>query len=640
MESSPILISPIVVCVIGGLIAYVLNRRLRVLTGLVALAASVAALVRVIQIFVAVRWDLAGKPLHYLVDYYNFSIGTRLSLNLALRVWHFGALMALGVGFFGALVMLYSLYYMRRHDEPGKFYAFSLWALAGAFVVVMSDNWLFFVVGWEIVTAMLFLLVNLGGPEARNGAAKTFVLLGFADASILLGIVLLVALLPTAGQQVNSVSGLRGIPFQGGLAYAVYLLFLAGALAKGGSMPLNTWVPAAAEHAPIPVLALLPASLDKLLGIYLLARISLQMFVLNDVMSLVLLLVGAVTILGAVFMAMVQHDLRRLLGYHAVSQVGYMVLGMGTGAVVGIVGGLFHMLNNAIYKSALFLGAGSVEDATGERELDRLGGLAKTLPVTFAAMLVAALSISGVPPLNGFVSKWMIYQGAMVSGTSIAPLLLAAAVFGSALTLASFIKVINSVFFGTRPEGMQVRPRGAGVVLMWVPMLVLALLCILFGVWASLPVVKLLGPALAELQGLPSAEQLTWLGSGRTAWPGLWSPGWATILIVVGLALGLVFYLVGRGFKTRIVPAYMGGEIVRDDRIRYRATNFYRTIQELPMIGALLRDAGSGAYDVYHVGQKYGQSVVDWLRRCHNGMLPLYVTWSIAGLVIILLYLG
>src|SRR4030042_5389712 len=115
-------------------------------------------------------------------------------------------------------------------------------------------------------------------------------------------------------------------------------------------------------------------------------------------------------------MSLIQHDLKRLLGYHAVSQVGYMVLGIGTGNPIGIAGGLFHMLNHAIYKSCLFLSGGSVEKKAGTTELDKLGGFAKIMPITFVTFVIASLAISGVPPFNGFASKWMIYQGIIEIG--------------------------------------------------------------------------------------------------------------------------------------------------------------------------------------------------------------------------------
>jgi len=173
------------------------------------------------------------------------------------------------------------------------------------------------------------------------------------------------------------------------LAYCAFLAFVAAAFAKAGAVPFHTWVPDCGEHADAPVSAYLPASLDKLLGIYLLARCVMDLFVPTPAMYTLLMLAGAVTVISAVMMALVQHDLKRLLSFHAVSQVGYMVLGIGSGTAIGLAGGLFHMLNNTIYKCALFLGAGVVEKEAGHTDLDRLGGLAKLLPVTFVSCTVS-----------------------------------------------------------------------------------------------------------------------------------------------------------------------------------------------------------------------------------------------------------
>ena len=171
---------------------------------------------------------------------------------------------------------------------------------------------------------------------------------------------------------------------------------------------------------------------------------------MTDGMNTVLMFFGAITVVGAVIMALVQHNLKRLMSFHAVSQVGYMVMGIASGTLVGLAGGLFHMLNHAIYKSCLFLVAGVVEKEAGSVDLDRLGGLAKRLPLTFIACLIASLSISGIPPFNGFASKWMIYQGLIESGANSSNmtwvLWLAAAMLGSVLTLASFVKVLHAVF--------------------------------------------------------------------------------------------------------------------------------------------------------------------------------------------------
>ena len=278
-----------------------------------------------------------------------------------------------------------------------------------------------------------------------------------------------------------------------GLAGLAMVLLIIGATAKAGSMPFHTWIPDAAVDSPLPFMAFLPASLEKLLGIYFLARISLDMFDMTpgSWVSMMLMILGAATILLAVAMALVQKDYKRLLSYHAISQVGYMILGIGTAVPIGIVGGLFHMLNHALYKSGLFLSGGAVERQAGTTDLAKLGGLARNMPVTFACFFITAASISGVPPFNGFFSKELVYDGALSRGV----IFYAAALLGSVLTAASFLKLGHAAYFGRRDASLD-RVKEAPVTML-APMIVIAGFCVLFGVYNALPLDNLIVPALA-----------------------------------------------------------------------------------------------------------------------------------------------
>ena len=605
----------------AGLVCWLMGRSGRKLSFWLALLCSAWT--------VWITWNIFRQPI-LTVNRSWFDVGG-LGLGLILRTTPLNSLIGLAVAGFTLLITLYSAGYLRKEFPASRYYAYVMWTLAGALTALYADHLLLLLIGWEVVTLMLFLLVNLGGTEAAaKGGMKSFVMLGLADCAMLASLAIL------WGTGATPSLLLSEIP-EGGLAvgttvgYLTYILLLVGALAKAGAMPFHTWVPAAAEGAPTSVMAFLPASLDKLLGIYLLALISLRMFAIDEAMQLLLLIIGAVTVLGAVMMAMIQHDLRKLLSYHAVSQVGYMVLGIGTGLWIGILGGLFHMLNNAIYKCCLFLTAGAVERRAGTTDLDRLGGLGRLMPVTFVACGVAAFSISGVPPLNGFVSKWMIYQGLLASPLRIAPLALVAALFGSALTLASFVKVLHSVFTGPVSSSAAARePREVGLSML-VPMIVLAAFCVLFGLWYALPTQKLLGPAVAAL-GVEVSDEMASVG-------GLWRPAPALLLIVVGLIGGLVIYLIGRGFKVRRARTFVGGEVLPSEPIRVSGTGFYRTIRRLPIVGGVYGDAERKAFDIYHIAGRYGSTLIETLRGFHTGMLPLYVSWCLLGLMILIAFL-
>jgi len=612
------LLLPILIPAIGGLLSLLFSRLRKVSAAVAVLATGLSF------IFTVILFLNAGLSLRLPAEGNWFSFGN-LPLFLELRNTVFPNFVNLFVSLFGFLLAIYSISYFARKDWSGRYYAFLQWAVMGSSAAVLSSNLIFFLISWEVVTVMFFMMANFGrSEEARLGAAKSFCILGLSDCAILLAIVLLAI---TGAQESLSMDKIH-VVVATRMSLVIYLLFLVGALAKAGSMPFHTWIPKVAEGAPTPVMAFLPAALDKLLGIYFLAFISLKMFALGGSLRILLMAVGAVTILGAVMMAMIQHELKKLLSFHAVSQVGYMVLGIGTGIPIGIVGGLFHMLNNAIYKCALFLGGGSAEHQAGTTDLDELGGLARRMPLTFVGFLIAAFAISGIPPLNGFASKWMIYQGVLEatrSEFSFAWLFLVAAVFGSALTLASFVKVTYSVFWGTASDRVKSRSFGEAPATMTAPLLILAALCIIFGVFVSLPVGKFLAPSFEALTGSKFAAGTS----------GLWSPTLSTILILLGIVIGIAFYLFSKAFRGRVVRPFIGGETLPGESGRFVGTDFYRTVSEMPGLNVAYRDAEQGAFDIYHWGAKYGPRIVGVLRRLHSGNLPRYVAWIIAGLLIV-----
>jgi len=467
------------------------------------------------------------------------------------------------------------------------------------------------------------LLIGFGQKKnTPYTAKKAFIIIGGSDALMLLGLAFIWRLAGTL--QMDKIS----IALNTRPAVWAYLCLALAAFAKAGAMPLHTWIPDTAEDAPTPVTAYLPASLDKLLGIYFLARISLDMFQMNAAMNTVLMVLGSFTIVAAVMMALIQHDLKRLLGYHAVSQVGYMVLGIGTANPIGIAGGLFHMLNNTIFKSCLFLSGGAVEKRTGTTNLEKLGGFAKIMPVSFAAFLIASLAISGVPPFNGFASKWMIYQGIIEAGKAggyLWIIWLVAALFGSALTLASFMKLIHAVFLGQPSEAQSSKLKAQGTeevgLTMWIPQVFLAALCIIFGVFAyRIPLKMFIFPSVGQ----------------GVAFSGIWNPNLATALILGGIIVGIIIYLLGTIRQAKEAEIFVGGEVLKEHPdMRISGTEFYNTIQDIGVLGGIYRLAERKAFDVYEVGTKITFGFNKVLSYIHNGILPTYMAWCLLGMGIL-----
>jgi len=529
------------------------------------------------------------------------------------------------VGLFSLLVLIYSISFMRERKGKVGYYLYIILTALASLGVVFSNSLVLLMVFWGLLGLLLYLLIGYGQTERTSYTAKkSFIIIGGTDAFMLLGLALVWQL--AGSLQMDNIS----IALNSKLAVYAYLCLAAGAFAKAGLMPFHTWIPDTAEDAPVPVTAFLPASLDKLLGIYFLARISISMFQLNSAMNTFLMALGSFTIIAAVMMALVQHDLKRLLGYHAVSQVGYMVLGIGTGNPIGIAGGLFHMLNHAIYKSCLFLSGGAVEKKAGTSNLEKMGGFAKAMPITFVTFLIASFAISGVPPFNGFVSKWMVYQGVIETGKSgggLWVLWLVAAMFGSALTLASFMKLIHAVFLGQPSKESRKISQGKQEVtpLMWGPSVLLALLCVVFGVFAyKVPLKMFIIPSITS----------------KVVFSGIWSSGVATVLILIGLAIGIIIYLIGTVKNARESEVFVGGETVAEHPdMRISGTSFYNSIQDIGVLKAIYNMAAKKLFDIYEIGTKFTLGFNKALRYIHNGILPSYLAWCLLGMIILFYFL-
>jgi len=602
----------------AGVVALVIPKRLAVVTKILGVVVSAVFFIGAAGLFVAARGTgglaLAGWP-----EWAGAWSGRPL-----LALDGLSGLMLGASGVFVFLISLYSAGFLSDEKvSPSLYWANFLWVAGAASATLVSRDLLALTVFWAFMGIPFFLLVNLGSGEADAAAKKTLIILGGSDALLILGIGLVYRL-------TGSFDILQGPIPASAAATAACLCVAAAAFSKAGAVPLHSWVPDAAAASPVPVAALLPASLDKLLGIYLFARIALGLFTITPGLRALFIIIGAVTVVAAVMVALVQHDLRRLLGFHAVSQVGYMILGIATGTAVGVAGGLFHMLNNAIYKACLFLSGGAAERRAGTGELDMMGGLARVIPGTFAAAVIGALAISGVPPLNGFVSKWMVYRGLieMGPGAGLWVVALAAAMFGSALTLASFVKVLHSVFLG-QPQ-IKKADGPAPNFLMGIGMAVLAAACVIFGIFAfRVPLNLLILPALGAQAA--ASEAIVGLST--------WQPVLAAVLLCVSLVVGLGIYLLARVPVREDVP-YVGGEIgERTEGWRFSGVDFYRTISEMPGLRRLYRHAEEGWYDVYHLGRRLVFYVAGILQAFHSGLLLTYVAWCIAGVVVLLWFL-
>ncbi len=527
---------------------------------------------------------------------------------------------------FAFIILVYSLKGVQADAQKSFFALFPL-TIAACNGVILSDNAIGFVMFWGISGVALYLFAYLGRtPNSSATAGKTMMLMGGTDALLIMGLAIMWVL---NGQTSWSLSQLN-TTVTDGASWLAFFLVLSAAFAKAGGFPLHTWLPDFSRDAQVESAALLPASLDKLLGIYLLARVMTTLFTVSFIINMILMSLGAITVITAVMMAMNQHNGRRLLGYHAVSQVGYMILGIGSGNPIAFAGGLFHMVNHTIYKSNLFLTFGSVEKQTGTTELDDLGGLARNMPITFVMALIGALSISGIPPFNGFFSKWMIYQGVLESASSTGPgyqlwilVCLILAVFGSALTLASFMKFLHAIYLGKRPEKLQdVKETSAN---QWLATGTLSLLCLVFGLAAiAIPLNLFIYPAMSTM------------GLELPAFTGLYQPVLLLVLFLIIFALGMVVYVLTK--NVRFDEIYLGG-MSPVERFRVVGTAFYNEIRNMRGLKGIYDAADKHAFDAYDIGEKSTFAIAHVAQKAHPGLLQLYVLFIVVGVVIFLFVL-
>jgi formate hydrogenlyase subunit 3/multisubunit Na+/H+ antiporter MnhD subunit len=536
-----------------------------------------------------------------------------------LRVDSLSKLITAFVSFFSFAIILYSVGYLRKKKFL-NYYPFILLTLGASIGTVLADNLMLFIFFWGFLAITLYKLIKGYDRESSRAAQKTLILVGGADALMIFGIAIVWEL---SGSLIMSDINISTNSFLGGTAFFMLLI---GSFTKAGAFPFHSWIPDYCEKAPASSSAYLPASLDKLLGIYFMARICNEMFVLNQWITLLIVVVGVLTIIIGVMMALMQHNYKRLLGYHAVSQVGYMVLGLGLGVMQGIIGGLFHMINHTLYKSGLFLAAGSIEKQTGKEEIDDLGGLSGKLPVTFITALIFALSISGIPPFNGFASKWIIYQGIIEFGkeagiaNSLWMVWLALAVVGSALTLASFIKFISGIFLGRkRAELANVKE---SKLVMLLPMIAIALLCTGFGIFATNYVVPFLFEPFLDV-----------------VYPGNWSSVTVSVVVVVTIIMGIFFYAIFSAGKIRHEDSFIGGEKIQETE-GFAVTGFYNTLSNFNLFSVIYEKANRKWFDIYHLAK----NGVLWFNRqlsnAHSGILQRYTVWLIAGLILMLVLLS
>lgn len=381
-------------------------------------------------------------------------------------------LLLLIINIVGFLSILYAFRYMDMFTSKVRFYTLYMLMMAGLNGIVITGDLFNLFVFLEIATIASYALVGFGCEHEELEASFKYTILGSVSSTlILLGIAIIYSVSGTL-----NMADIAIFISTHGLNKAILFaeaLFLMGFGLKGAMVPFHAWLPDAHPSAPAPISAMLSGVVIKACGVYVLIRIFYHIVGLTYLTHLIFMSMGLLSMVVGVLLAVGQWDFKRLLAYHSISQMGYVMVGIGLGTPLGILGGLFHLMNHAFFKSLLFLCAGAIEYSTGTRNLKEMGGLFKKMPITSTMCSIASLSISGVPPFNGFWSKLIIII-ALVQAKYYAIAAITAAV--SFITLVSFIKVQRYALFGKLPEKFAAIKEVP--YLMGGALIVLALLCI------------------------------------------------------------------------------------------------------------------------------------------------------------------
>lgn len=395
-------------------------------------------------------------------------------------------------------VVSYSIQYMDRYTARGKFYGLLFLMIAGMCGVILTGDLFNLYVFLEIAAISSYALVAFGCEAEELEASFKYAVLGStASALILLGIALLYGRFGTVNMA-HLAGKLRATEHINLVLFAE-ILIMSGLALKAALVPFHAWLPDAHPSAPAPISAMLSGVLIKAIGVYPLVRILFAVFGVEPSLAYALMLLGVLSMIGGGLLAVGQGDYKRLLAYSSISQIGYVMLGLGLGTKLGVLAGLFHLANHAVFKSLLFLGAGAVEHSTGTRKLSEMGGLRERMPATAGTSLVGALSISGIPPFAGFFSKLLIVVACIEAGRwGFA----AWAVVIGIVTLGYFLRVQKMAFFGALGERL-------GKVREAPPLMVLAMVVL---ACACLGMSFLVLPVLKDAVLAPAAEALVMAG--------------------------------------------------------------------------------------------------------------------------------
>jgi NADH-quinone oxidoreductase subunit L len=532
--------------------------------------------------------------------------------------------MVLVITFVGFLIHLYSVEFMDGEEGYSRFFAYMNLFVGSMLTLVLADNLLLLYAGWEGVGLCSYLLIGFWYKDPVNGAAarKAFIVTRVGDTAMALGLFLLFTNLGTLNIQELMQGASKQWPAGSSIAVLAAALLLGGAVGKSAQLPLQTWLPDAMA-GPTPVSALIHAATMVTAGVYLIARTHL-LFALAPQVQFTVAVIGAATLLIAGFSALAQKDIKRVLAYSTISQIGYMFLALGAGAWSAA---MFHFMTHAFFKALLFLAAGVVILAQHhEHDMFKMGGLRNRLPLVFWTFLIGAASLSALPFMTaGFYSKDLILSGVLASGTG-GPWLWAAGLAGALITSIYTFRMVFVTFFGAAKMEVSRRPGGR----MAIPLVILAVLSIIGG-FVNLPETPGNVPAFSDFMQPVFSDTGSIPLSARSE---LASQIVASVASLAGIFLAYLFFLARPRYAESLVrnPA---ADLVR--RFWFSGWGFdrlYDTLFTRPFLW-IARTNKNDAVDSLYAGiAAVNRAVHSALSLSQSGNLRWYAAALAAGAVV------
>ncbi len=555
----------------------------------------------------------------------------RLLLEINPLSWFFAVMLSM-VAFSG---ILYSTAFRKNSERDALFYSLNLSLMAAMLGVVFSADLLSFFVFWEIMTLSSYLLTTLAGKRADKAALNYMIISSAGAYAMLVGIAMIYARFGTT--EFSALSGLLGSADPGFLLIVLTLVGT-GFAVKAALFPLYIWAPPAYSEAPDSFTPIFSGALSKLgpygftlfmyglVGLPALARLGTFRGISD--FGYVIALLGSVTAVIATLYAIAQDDIKKLLAYSSISQLGYVMMGIGIGTSIGVAGGLYHALNHAIFKTTLFMGAGVLIYTTGSRKLSDMGGLGTKMPITFLTMLIAIFALAGIPMTGGFGSKWLLYEAAIDKKfVFIAPLAFIASV---GAFLYSF-RILQSAFLGQLPDRLKDAKDPSPLIT--IPMMFLAGLLILFGIAPGIPLSVIAGiESYLGMTPIDVSEYAVYLSGGNL---GAYNAKIVMYVLLATMIVAFLIFLAGkRSKKVGQTDTFLAGEAAEHHENIYLhySVNFYRPLER--MFEPYLRKRLERCYDGF--GRGY-ELVSEGIRRIYTGDVQHYVYYVIAFLALLII---